>query len=210
MRKKLTEYRHIVWDWNGTLLDDTWLCSESLNRLRIGRAEPAAKRSYIAFEYGAGDNSYGATFDRHSAQMVTNIHDGDLEHCTVTAETCAFADDWNAVKTDPDFATVSTTTVTQASQLSGVDQAMIALRSSYDDVSSLAEGILRTDDHVITVVELRHKATDIRVQAFVYHAGDTAVGRIYYRNTTDRAAAINDLFIEGFTLVESCAMMDPW
>ena len=33
MRKKLTDYRHAVWDWNGTLLDDTWLCCESLNRL---------------------------------------------------------------------------------------------------------------------------------------------------------------------------------
>lgn len=33
MRRPLADYRHIVWDWNGTLLDDTWLCCESLNRL---------------------------------------------------------------------------------------------------------------------------------------------------------------------------------
>lgn len=33
MRKRLTDYRHAVWDWNGTLLDDTWLCCESLNQL---------------------------------------------------------------------------------------------------------------------------------------------------------------------------------
>jgi phosphoglycolate phosphatase len=33
MRKKLTAYRHVVWDWNGTLLDDTWLCCAALNRL---------------------------------------------------------------------------------------------------------------------------------------------------------------------------------
>jgi hypothetical protein len=167
-------------------------------------AEPAAKRSYIAFEYGAGDNSYGAIFDRYSAQMVTSIHDGDLEHCIATAETCMLADDWNAVKADPDFAIVSTLDVTQASQLSGVavDQAMIALRSSYDDVSSLANGLTRVDDNVITVVELRHKTTGVRLDAVVYHAGDTAVGRIYYRSTTERAAVINDLFIEGCTLFE--------
>ena len=167
-------------------------------------AEPAAKRAYIAFEYGAGDNSYGAIFDRHSAQMVTNIHDGDLEHCIVTAETCMLADDWNAVKTDPDFAIVSTLDVTQASQVTGVgvEQAMIALRDSYDDVSSLANGLTRVDDNVITVVELRHKSTGIRLHAVVYHAGDTSVGRIFYRGTTDRAAAINDLFIEGCTLFE--------
>jgi phosphoglycolate phosphatase len=33
MRKKLTTYRHAVWDWNGTLLDDTWLCCEALNQI---------------------------------------------------------------------------------------------------------------------------------------------------------------------------------
>lgn len=26
-------YRHVIWDWNGTLLDDAWLCVEILNGL---------------------------------------------------------------------------------------------------------------------------------------------------------------------------------
>ena len=25
------KYNHIVWDWNGTLLDDRWLCIEAIN-----------------------------------------------------------------------------------------------------------------------------------------------------------------------------------
>ncbi len=25
------KYKHIVWDWNGTLLDDRWLCIEAIN-----------------------------------------------------------------------------------------------------------------------------------------------------------------------------------
>lgn len=28
-----TKYKHIIWDWNGTLLDDAWLCVEILNRM---------------------------------------------------------------------------------------------------------------------------------------------------------------------------------
>ena len=40
MRKKLTDYRHAVWDWNGTLLDDTWLCCASLNRLLTEDGHP--------------------------------------------------------------------------------------------------------------------------------------------------------------------------
>ena len=40
MRRKLSEYRHIVWDWNGTLLDDTWLCCEALNSMLAERNLP--------------------------------------------------------------------------------------------------------------------------------------------------------------------------
>lgn len=40
-------YKHAIWDWNGTLLDDTWLCVEVLNGLlaRRGRA-PITEADY--------------------------------------------------------------------------------------------------------------------------------------------------------------------
>jgi phosphoglycolate phosphatase len=41
MRKPLAEYRHAVWDWNGTLLDDTWLCCASLNLLLAEDGHPS-------------------------------------------------------------------------------------------------------------------------------------------------------------------------
>jgi len=28
---QLRKYRHLIWDWNGTLLDDAWLCREIMN-----------------------------------------------------------------------------------------------------------------------------------------------------------------------------------
>jgi phosphoglycolate phosphatase len=31
------KYKHIVWDWNGTLLDDAWLCVEILNSMLAAR-----------------------------------------------------------------------------------------------------------------------------------------------------------------------------
>ena len=40
MRRPLLDYRHIVWDWNGTLLDDTWLCCEALNSMLAERNLP--------------------------------------------------------------------------------------------------------------------------------------------------------------------------
>jgi phosphoglycolate phosphatase len=42
-------YRHVIWDWNGTLLDDAWLCVEILNGLLrdAGRA-PISVEQYRA------------------------------------------------------------------------------------------------------------------------------------------------------------------
>ena len=34
------EYRHIIWDWNGTLLDDVWLGVASVNVLLERRGQP--------------------------------------------------------------------------------------------------------------------------------------------------------------------------
>ena len=31
MASPLTKYDHIIWDWNGTLMDDAWLCSQIMN-----------------------------------------------------------------------------------------------------------------------------------------------------------------------------------
>ena len=33
-------YRHIIWDWNGTLFDDSWLCVEIVNSILRRRNKP--------------------------------------------------------------------------------------------------------------------------------------------------------------------------
>lgn len=35
----LERYRHIIWDWNGTLLDDAWLCVEVCNGMLAARGK---------------------------------------------------------------------------------------------------------------------------------------------------------------------------
>ncbi len=42
-------YRHVIWDWNGTLLDDAWLCVEILN----GLLHDAGLRPLTVDEYRA-------------------------------------------------------------------------------------------------------------------------------------------------------------
>ncbi|MBN1868831.1 HAD family hydrolase [Candidatus Sumerlaeota bacterium] len=50
LRRDILDYRHVVWDWNGTLLDDAWLCVEIVNGLlhRRGKA-PITLRQYGGF-----------------------------------------------------------------------------------------------------------------------------------------------------------------
>ena len=36
----MQQVRHIIWDWNGTLFDDAWLCLEIINRLLVKRGLP--------------------------------------------------------------------------------------------------------------------------------------------------------------------------
>lgn len=38
---KLTEYQNIIWDWNGTLLNDVQLCADIMNNLLRNRSLPA-------------------------------------------------------------------------------------------------------------------------------------------------------------------------
>ncbi|HIE27896.1 TPA: hypothetical protein EYP66_11475 [Candidatus Poribacteria bacterium] len=49
----MTEYRHIIWDWNGTLFDDAWLCVEIVNGLLRNRNKPCIshKQYQEAFDF---------------------------------------------------------------------------------------------------------------------------------------------------------------
>ena len=36
----LKKYTYVIWDWNGTLLDDAWLCVDVMNGMLAGRSLP--------------------------------------------------------------------------------------------------------------------------------------------------------------------------
>lgn len=53
MRQELENYRYIIWDWNGTLLDDVWLCVETINSLlrEYGLAEVDEEKYQENFDF---------------------------------------------------------------------------------------------------------------------------------------------------------------
>lgn len=58
-------FKHIIWDWNGTLLNDRWLCLESINKLLVGRGKnPLSDEEYLAyFDFPVRDYYVKAGFD---------------------------------------------------------------------------------------------------------------------------------------------------
>ena len=43
----MTKYKHIIWDWNGTLMDDVWLCVDVINSLlKAHSINPVAVEDY--------------------------------------------------------------------------------------------------------------------------------------------------------------------
>jgi hypothetical protein len=164
--------------------------------------EPAALRTFIAIEYGAGDNSYGAVFEKQSTTRATSIHDGDLYNCAVTRETCALPADYATMKQDPAFTRTALRAVTAASQLTAAEsaQATLAFPLVYGEPISVSDGLALADGGSINVARYTHVDTGSQVTVFEWGAGDTSVGALFHGGTTNLAGVIDDLSINGCSL----------
>ena len=166
--------------------------------------EPAGRRTFIAFEYGAGDNSYGAVFEKQTGARAAAIHDGDLYECPVQRETCSLPADYAAMKIDPAFSKLTQRAVTAAGQLSAAEtaQAALAVPKVYGEPMSVADGIAMADGGSINVARYRHLSTSREVTVLEWGAGDTSVGALFHGATADLAGVIDDLSIDGCSLFE--------
>ncbi len=162
---------------------------------RVDLYDEAGARAFVAFEYGAGDNSYGAVFGYGSATLASKIHDGDLEACSARAQVCALGADWSATRASAAFSRTSARVITAASQLAGANatDALAAIRVAYPEATSLANGLTRVDGKQLNLVELKHTATGTSLRAFEYGAGDNSYGALFKAGTTTRVATIVDL-----------------
>ncbi len=69
--------------------DDVTTADEAIERVDGNEVNllhlyaPTTGKAYLAFEYGAGDNSFGKIYESDSVNAVATIEDGDLVQCTV-------------------------------------------------------------------------------------------------------------------------------
>ncbi len=77
------KYRHVIWDWNGTLFDDAWLCVEVINEILNTRnmKEITLERYEIDFEFPV-ENYYkklgfdfkNESFETLGTEFITNYN----------------------------------------------------------------------------------------------------------------------------------------
>ena len=68
-------YAHVIWDWNGTLLDDAWLCIEVMNQLLAEQRLPLLTPDRYAWVFGFPLREYcrrlGFQADRPSYEQLS-------------------------------------------------------------------------------------------------------------------------------------------
>ncbi|MCC5840997.1 MAG: HAD family hydrolase [Opitutales bacterium] len=84
-----SDIEHIVWDWNGTLVDDAWLCVEVVNEILADEGRPAitlaSYRDQFDFPVVRYYERLGlpidpAGFDRISVRFIETYHER-VEQC---------------------------------------------------------------------------------------------------------------------------------
>ncbi len=74
MKIELSRYTHILWDWNGTLLNDNWLCVEVMNTMLSSRDLPLLTLDHYRdiFDFPVKDYylKLGFDFQRESFEIV--------------------------------------------------------------------------------------------------------------------------------------------
>jgi phosphoglycolate phosphatase len=88
-------YKHVIWDWNGTLLNDTWLCVEVLNGLldRRGRG-PITNEDYrqnfgfpvVHFYDYLGFDTDEDSFAQVSREFIDDYEARWFEECELHSE----------------------------------------------------------------------------------------------------------------------------
>lgn len=151
----------------------------------------AAVRRFTAFEYGAGDNPYGAIFTRGTTDVASEIHDGDLMSCTVVAETCVFGHAAGDYATNPALTagTRATYSATTAVPVALQGEIVASLRVQRPQVAAIEDVWAQVDGGKVKRVDVTH--TDGRAFTIVtYTLGGATYGAAFAKGTTTREVSI--------------------
>jgi hypothetical protein len=171
---------------NVATLAQAW---DSVDLGEINRAffnDRLAGRGFSAYEYGAGDNSFGAFFDERN-QVVASIWDGDLGDCTAFASTCVFGRRAYDTRFMPDMQLTAEYRPTRASEVPAAVSSQLLAALGATSLDRAFE--LEPQPYVVT-----YRHTDGR-EFVAVHKSD-ATGAIFAAGSTTKVA---ELRYDGFT-----------
>lgn len=135
---------------------------------RLSLLDLASSRTYTAYEYGAGDNSYGAIFVGESLELAASIHDGDFLNCTAHVAACILPPTFPELRASEAFELAATHVLTVASlpQLSALerDQLLVTLRLNYSEEAAptLEDAVGMADRAQVNQLLVRDRASTRR------------------------------------------------
>ena len=161
---------------------------------RLWLIDAIGSRTFLAYEYGAGGNSYGAIFPRTSTTVAASIRDGDLYECTPHPQQCVFGSTFHDLLADAGFTQESADVITTATTLDALttDQLVTAVATTYTEVADLESALASVDAGVVNRITLREMSSGTLYIAYEFGAGDNSYGALVASESTDVVALIQD------------------
>lgn len=170
----LQQYRHIIWDWNGTLLDDAWLSVEIINTLLSKRGLPVTdhQRYLREFDFPVRDYYQRMGFDfarqpyEELATEFIDLYDRRRGECRLQPHALEAVTSYAAAGLEQTILSASEQTrleqmVAQFPALDGCFSRLIGV-SDYYAVSKLAHGtrliaaLAHAPDEVVLIGDTTH------------------------------------------------------
>lgn len=175
-----------------TTIEEAFAAVDGEEILRYRFWDSLSGRPYVAFEYGSGDNSFGAIFPDDLATPAAAIHDGDIANCTAAPRACVFGEHMGEAAFMPDMKETGTRELTIADAIDAETEALIVEAT---EAATLQEAFDNVDEETIWVSTYEHAdgRTFVEVQ---WYGGDNPVGT-FFRAGSDTPVAHNgdgDLF----------------
>ncbi|HUQ07090.1 MAG TPA: hypothetical protein VM261_31580 [Kofleriaceae bacterium] len=180
-----------------TTAEQAFMRADSGEINRIELRDWFAVRSYITWEYGAGDNSYGAIFDERDLEPAAEIHDGDIYECNVPAATCIFGQHYD-LEAQPDLAILRQTTFNPGTDTTAIirSQILAAAQLYVPELTTVGAVFDRVTDNEVRRVDVVHTPTRREFSFYTYILGDHRFGAAFWKDTTSFAVEVEDNVFE--------------
>lgn len=196
-RAQIVRAMHASSHTDVTTAEEAFMRADSGEINRIELRDGFAVRRYVTWEYGAGDNSYGAIFDERELEPAAEIHDGDISECNLPPQTCIFGTSYD-LPAQPDLAILREATFDPGSDTTQLirDQIVAAAQLQLPELTTVGAVFNRVTDNEVRRVDVVHTPTRREFSFYTYILGDHRFGAAFWKDTTSFAVEVEDNVFE--------------